>query len=315
MKAPKRGKARPTQLITNSMRRTFLSCRRKFWYGYERLLKPKQPYLPFVVGGEFHSALERWYKDDIRNVRRIFKGMRRAMLKYQKMLLPPHLLDKLAVAEGMLSGMLAAYFDRYARDLDKWEVVATEHTFSAPTGAEGWEAGGKLDLLVREKKKLWVVEHKTTGDLSVNYVERLPLDDQIHQYVRGAQHDFGKVEGVVYNVVMKSRLRQKKQESFEQFVRRVQGQYEEDPSKFFYRERLKLPKWSLERFDRELAVCAAEISRARNEGESAFYMNTNQCYGYGVCPYAPLCSTRNPEECMSLYEVGKTPHPELEDED
>lgn len=311
--APRRTKARPTLLITNSMRRTFQQCRRKFWYSYEKLLVSKMPYLPFVIGGEFHDAMELFYlkRPEAEILRRVDKNM----VAYQAQLLPPHLLDKLAVAHGALRGMLEAYFVKYASDREKWEIVDVERVFDASTQADGWRKGGKNDLVIRDQKgKLGIVEHKTTGDLSVSYVERIPLDDQIHQYVSAAEEDFGKVDFVLYNVVMKSRLRQKQGEDFEQFVRRVEEQYHDEPAKYFYRERLKLPRWSLKRFERELAVVAKEIERAREVGEEAFYMNTSQCYAYGKCPYVELCSTPKPADFEHLYAVGKTPHPELEEE-
>lgn len=234
-------------------------------------------------------------------------------------------LEKIELAHGMVEGILTAYFERYIpQDRKTWDVIAVEKTFSFPLKDMPWTAEGKLDLLVREKvgKKKGtkgaelLVEHKTTSVLSEDYVGRLPLDEQIHQYWWGAKLglDFKfNPSAIIYNVVQKSRLRQKGTESFEEFILRVKAEYLADPTKYFWRGRMVLPTWSRTEYLSETSGIAMHIDEARaHGGREWFYRNTNHCFQFGECPFVPLCTSENPNTVISLYEVKSSPHPELD---
>jgi hypothetical protein len=229
----------------------------------------------------------------------------------------PFVADNIEKSRGMMRGLIRAYCEFYLeRDLETWKIERTEVPFKIPLPNTSWQSGGKIDMVVREKKKLWIVEHKTTGELGVNYVERLPLDNQIHHYLTSAPEAIGEQPaGIIYNVILKSRLRQKKTESFEEYVDRVEDSYLTDPGRYFFRDRLILPQWSQDRFKVELQDTVEEIDRARERGH--FSMSTNHCYHYGRCPYANLCSAPpNMQKQLRLnYDVSPTPHPELEPEE
>jgi len=118
----------------------------------------------------------------------------------------------LARAEAMLIG----YDARWSADAQNYEVLAVEHEFRAPLpgrleplfnqGADlrGWQLGGKLDVLVRERStgRVLVIEHKTSSeDISPGaaYWARLRLDGQVSLYHLADE----RVEAVLYDVLLK----------------------------------------------------------------------------------------------------------------
>jgi hypothetical protein len=320
--APKRTEVGLTRTLTNSARTTFIRCRRRFFYSYEERLSPKGVAVPLVVGSAFHKAMEEWYSPKAKPSPALKRlGMHRADMEiapHLKELLPPATLERLEVARGMMQGLLSAYYDKYVvEDRKNWEILVVERPFSVPLDG-GWTADGKFDVLFRNKKtgKIYVLEHKTTSMLSEDYVGRLPLDDQIHQYAFGAKHFTGeKIAGVVYNVVQKSRLRQKKNESFEEFCKRVEDDYSTDPGRYFWRGTLMIPTWSMKRFKEQLAVSVQEIESARERGKDYYYLNTNHCFQFGQCPFVQLCTSNEAQDALVHFDRRKDHHPELDGEE
>ena len=318
----------PTTTLTASSRSTFIRCRRRYYYSYEQRLTPKGVTVPFVVGGLFHSILEQWYTEKgmpnvtaaIRTINDGIREARASALGNEKQL------EQLETSHSMLIGMIRAYHTLYmVADKKNWIIKAAEVPFEIQLD-NVWKVSGKIDLLVEIKKKLWIVEHKTTSVLNEDYVGRLPLDDQIHQYYLGAEHVLGVAPaGVIYNVVQKSRLRMKKDETFDQLCRRIESDYSDDPSRYFWRGVLQLPDWSVKRYRESLPIIIRNIedTRVRSRTEevmdqdprNSWYMNTNHCFQYGSCPFVGLCSAPDDKTARLMFTQRKDHHPELEEKE
>lgn len=324
MRAPKRTQAGPTKTITNSGRSTFIRCRRRFYYQYEMWLTPKGVAFPLLVGGIFHRALASWYSAGSMEKARltpVLRGVAEEIREARKELLGEQQLERLEVAHGMLIGLLTAYHSKYlAEDFERWKFVLVEKQFSY-TLPNGWEAQGIIDLVAEDRQSRkgarWIWEHKTTSVLGEDYVGRLPLDDQIHHYWKGAREALGfEPAGIVYNVVQKSRLRQKQKERFQDFCSRVEADYVSDPGKYFWRGVLTIPKWSLKAYESELLSASADIDETRKKarviGSAAYYKNTHHCFQFGACPFVPLCTSNESKEALAMFERKDSPHPELD---
>ena len=169
---------------------------------------------------------------------------------------------------------------------------------------------GKVDGIVRRDGDPWLLEHKTTSYLGAAYLERLWIDFQILLYALYVREVLGiPVVGVVYNILVKARLRQGKAESDDAFAVRLAAKYAKP--EMFHREEILL---AMDRYDavrRELWELVGAFSDARHRG--VFYQNTDHCNRWGrSCEYLPLCrSGGNPNLIEHMYE-RRTPHEELQ---
>lgn len=287
-----------SRTISNSGRGTFLDCAQKWLldYGYRLRRRGLKDY--FWVGGVAHDEWERMYlqgKFDKRAAnRRINKKTKAAALKC----VTSDQEDKIWKASAMLMGMLPAYAEHYlAQDLKHHKIIVAEEGFEIRIPGTDWTYVGFTDILSTVKKShgemtkgelvLW--ENKTSGVLDVNYIAKLPLDFQILGYCWGVQQERGMTpDWVMYNVSLKTRLRQKQDETKGQYLDRVEADYQEDPVKYFYREPLVFPDDAIERFVDELTQWVIyDLEPALQVGY--FPKNTRQCTMRGLCDYMPIC--------------------------
>jgi len=304
--------------LTNSARSEFLKCRKKFEWNYLRRLSTRHPNIPFLVGGLFHDGLEAMYKTGIFKIKERRLIVEKAVEKAcSESSLTAAQSDKIWKQTALVMGMLRGYAERYLKeDLKKWKVVALEHSFKFKL-PRGWTAMGKKDMIVEtrgKRKRLILVEHKTAGRLDANYIAKLPLDAQIQHYALAEKKRTGKApDEVVYNITKKSQLRQRGNETFKAYCQRIEDEYVNNPSAYFYREHLTISEKDLERYEEELLRFTLEIDRAIKEGY--FYRNTNECTNMGICPYMPLCIDGPTKENLMRYRVRANIHEELEELD
>jgi hypothetical protein len=100
--------------------------------------------------------------------------------------------------------MIRGYYARWELE-DYRSDCRPEQAFSAPTGVDGVNVGGKLDVLHKPQQRRFT-EHKTSSenisDGSV-YWRRLTLDSQVGNYFRGAKSLGSDVTECVYDVIKK----------------------------------------------------------------------------------------------------------------
>lgn len=302
--------------LTNSARSTFLNCRKKYEFSYVYGLAPRKPSIPFLVGALFHEELDRMYTegdfDEAAARLRIGKACEKASRAEG---LTPEDSERVFMQQAIAMGAVKGYARQYLeRDLDSWEVVEAEGAFKIDLPG-GWTYHGKTDLVVREKKtkKLKLVEHKTAGKLDVAYIAKLPLDNQILGYAWGKTMQKMPLEGVIYNVTKKPLIRQRQNESINEFYRRVEQEYTDRPEEYFYRESLTFGRQDIDQFSDELKQFTREIDKAHDE--EFFYKNPSQCTAMGVCAFMKLCTDGVTKENLMLYRVKDRPHEEIPQEE
>lgn len=313
----------PDQLtMSHSLIKEWRTCRRKFFFHYMARLDAKRISIPFLVGSSFHSGVEAFYDgrppEDF--VPEIIKAMREKVSK--AVFLTPEDEQKLMMQESIVTGMLRGYAHTYASDLKRWKIAHTEHEFQIPIIENRMSYVGQIDLVIRQKDgRLWIVEHKTAGRIDRNYVERLALDTQVTGYAIGARHSMNEpIAGIIYNVAKKPQIRQRKDESPEQFATRVENDYLARPEFYFYREELLRDVSATVEYKKEVAEIAADleqvITRTKNEGAQRalpqYYRNTDACTAKGPCPYLPICTRGWNEDTQRLYKVRTKLNPELD---
>ena len=252
-------------------------------------LTPIKASLPFLVGGLFHDGLEKFYDGKFKEqtfrkyVQDKIEAAMEAATSSQES-------ELLWVQEIVVMGMLSGYIERYAKqDKVQWKIIAPETDFTFKL-QNGMTYAGKRDLLVESRKTpgITLVEHKTTGYITPGYIAKLPLDNQIQIYCVSVEKEYGKLpKRVIYNIIKKPGIRQKQNESFEQYRVRVEQEYKDNLTSYFYREVVPISSLKAKEHSLELEKCACEIQRAIKEGY--YYKNTTQCTSFGNCPFMPLC--------------------------
>ncbi len=316
---PKR--ALPTEKsLSNSERQTFTTCRKSWFWAYDRRYVPMGTPTPFLVGGAIHEVLAQFYMGKQPDVDKIINGIFDPVIKGAGMrFLDEKQLEDVEKQRVMTFGMAGAYLKVYADDLKKWKVLKVGDKPAVELKGKfkvnkRWDMYFTVDALVEWKGKPWVLEHKTTSAIDAGYISRLSLDDQCSTYMVGTKRAWGiEPAGVIYNVMMKPRIRQKQKETREQYLERVVKLYEDSPHEYLYRTNVLRSKADLEEFERETDMFTGEMDRAQEAG--FYYKNTGACSSWkGTCPMMSLC-IEGEEQAKDRFKVRESRSQYDEDED
>ena len=134
-----------------------------------------------------------------------------------------------------------------------------------------------------------LVEHKTTSMDTFEYELGLERDEQILMYMWLT----GKRK-MWYTVCRKPTIRQKKNESDEEFFHRMVEWYDEDTDSKIRTFPVVRTYAEIEEFEKSLAIVVDEMECAPHE---AMYRNTCHCKTWGrLCEYAPVCLHYDPNQ-------------------
>jgi hypothetical protein len=324
-------------LTTYSMWRLFRDCRKAVEWRYILQLAPKERDRNLSFGTLIHDCLEIWHRTrdltlvqariDAALVERLQRPEQKRVWHYA-------------------TAMMAGYARRYAEE--EFEVVLLEQKFEGDiinprTGASSrsFRLGGKVDGVVRIGGKYYLLEHKTASSIDADYLERLWTDFQITLYSHYLEKQLGiRIEGVLYNVLVKTKIEQREGETEAEFEARraeliaksktgkssAKRQLPETDDEFqarlaakydelgmFHREKLYLSRDRFVALEADLWELTQQYLDARKR--KVFYQNTSQCNQRGRrCPYLPLCqSDGNPILVENFYETVP-PNEELVEE-
>lgn len=284
-------------ILTNSSISAFKSCPKKFYWRYERQIEAKERPEALLLGTAIHGFLESHYR--------------------QTPFTPPT--DLTPKSQAILKGVQEYYPILFMDDCDLFEPIAVEKVINGEilnpeTGrpAREYAYGGKVDGLVILKKDaesfkegdLLLLEHKTTTKVDDAYFERLQLDSQLLLYSLYLSRELGApIDGTIFNVIQKPTIRQKKNESEEEYCLRIRMALNWPEQ--YYRRYLQFPDQRMKEIQKELWDAKNVIAKARLE--NIFTMNSASCFDYHRrCDYWALCSSEDPE--TTIKESGQFRH-------
>lgn len=295
-------------LLTSSRQDTLLRCPRQHYWAYEVGLRRVSDAAPLRFGSAWHRGLAaRW------------RGM-----DYDAALaeaLPEGVdLDEMQVAT--IGGLLAGYFHNNRGK----EIIATIHPevefHHGLNGSRTFEVAGKIDGLgVLFDGRQVLIESKTTSDSlepDSDYWLRLRFNTQVYQYVLAARDLGWDIQVVIYDVTRKPAIRQKQNETVEEFGQRLADDTVERPEFYFARREVPILEQDLEEFKAHRLTAAQMIMYCRRaekkmaKREAAWMRNISQfnCRG---CAYADFCLQNisiNLDRPPAGFQVGD-PNPEL----
>lgn len=295
-------------LVTQSQLRTFRRCQREHHLAYDLALRPasSEEAAPLRFGTAVHAGLAALWQG---------QGLASA-------------LDCVRIADpfeqAQASAMLCGYATHWGLSdglFNGVEVLAVEREFRAPlvnpgTGyaSQTFALGGKIDALAKLDGRVLLVEHKTTSeDITPGsaYWQRLRIDTQIPLYLQGVRALGFEPEGVLYDVLLKPRLRPKKGEQPPEFFDRLCAEIGDQPGKYFAQVEIAV----LEEDVRAAMADAWQTARAMREGQLAqrYPRNSDACVRWNrPCAYFDVCTGQTPISSPRFVRLP-TPHPELSD--
>lgn len=324
-------------LITNSRVRAYLTCQRLHWLRYCLGYRgPSSDEAQF--GSLFHAGLEAWWlahRDGGEPLAKALANMDAYADRCES-------LDESGHVKARI--MMHAYDGRWSEDMGDLEVLAVEQQFTGPLStpkgkaAKGLKIAGKLDGIVRRRStgQVLMIEHKTAGaDLSAgsSYWQRLRTDSQISMYHEGAAALGYKLDGCIYDVIVRPAQRmllatpeevrkytkagalyanqRAEDETLIDFEIRLAAAITEDPNRYFARA-------DVVRLDTELTESKMDVyyvgAQIRNQIRTGIApRNTSSCLQYGHdCEFLSVCSGMGSLEDKTKYTHTDVTHPELE---
>jgi len=194
--------------VSNSEIQTFKDCRRKWYFGYYRRLKPKTVKLtgPLALGTRVHEALDRHYSTGIDLLEAY-----NVLLEEDKTEAESNFLDPSEVeTEGELGRRMLEGYEEWMADegIDSdLDMISTEEIISMPLLNGTVELQGKLDMRVRRKSDgvRMFRDFKTTANFS-DIENTAQLNEQILTYMllEAAQNKPGdRSEGGIFTMLKK----------------------------------------------------------------------------------------------------------------
>lgn len=322
-----------SNLLTVSRMRTWRECKQKHRLMYLEGWRSARAADPLRQGDVGHAGLEAWWRaaDGERLDAAIDAMAGRGEDAYE---------------QAALEELLAGYDYQWRDEMDRYEVLVVEGTFTAPlvnpaTGAASrtWLLAGKKDVVVRDRESGMVVlvEHKLTSDSfaedSDPYWIKLGMDAQVSHYYIGAETDGVSPAGCLYDVLRRPQLRPLKatpeesrkytkfgelyknqrahDETPDEYRLRVRADISDRPNKYFARR-------TIARTERDLFEYVGDVwaeSRIMREAELANVApkSPEACHRFGTCTFWNVCAYGlNPEDHPELYVRVENVHPELD---
>lgn len=326
-------------ILTYSALNCFRNCPRKYHLRYvQHLRRPERPDA-LAFGSVIHTALEQWYKT-VGASDRLLRVLDLIDDQFPGRKNDPEQRHRWHQARAMFEGYAARYPD------EAFEIVEIEKQFTAEirnpdTGrlSQTFVMAGKADGIVLQDGELYLLEHKTASYITADYLDRLWTDTQIALYCHYLRQIGYPIVGVIYNVLLKTRLKQREGETLEAFEARraalaaknktgrstAKRQEPESDAEFrarladwyarpgagaFHRERIYLSADRMAMLQDEVWEITQQYLDAKRRGK--WLLNTSQCFSFQrACDYLPLCQSGFSSNVRdNLYEVVP-PHEEL----
>jgi hypothetical protein len=283
--------------LSNTALTAARDCKRKYYYRYERGLQRRREHVPALHFGRlWHKALARWFRE------RTTAGMQDYLSTQGA---TP---DDVARCSAMLTGYVAQWSAFPRCSLHEIGIRLPIRNPATNRRSQRFFQFLILDMLALDLDfpGVWLWEHKTAAQIDGSYLEKLWSDAQITGYY-AALRDMGiDVVGVVYDVALKPRLRQKKNETEEEFYNRIEDWHLTKPEAY-HREAVYISDRQVADWREDVWQVTQEILSCRRTGY--WYRNTARCNDYyRQCEFSPLCQNGASEALINAeYETRESP--------
>lgn len=232
----------------------FKGCKRLYYFKYVEGLTPKKDAEVLKDGRTYHEKIEEIYNQGY------------------------------FTPSGDKTDAMAMAYEKYI--YPKFKVKKVEDWFN-------YNVDDKLSLVGRYDgvtEDGLLVEHKTTSfDVDDEYMYNLQWDEQILCYMLSKG-----INTMYYTVCKKPSIRQKVNETDEEFIKRCCDWYDIDTESKINVVKITRTHNDIQKFKVSLIDLADEIAEC--EQKERYYCNPNHCNVYNrKCPYASICLNYNKE--------------------
>lgn len=288
----------------------YRECPKKYELNFLRMMASEAEHAPFLIGTMVHKGLELFHGAKMHPKKIMETVTDELYARLRASFVPGEDMAALDKETSIVMGMLMGYFKHYGpAEWSNWTDVRTETGFSFRWGTETdfIPMMGMIDMIAQYKDgNVWVVEHKTTGMSSNEYLLKWHLGFQPHTYVWAAwrMYKLGMIAkppvGCVVNVLKKPGIRRKQTETQEQFNERLTAEYIENPTKYLQREWIPIGLEDLKWYETHQGYF---IKRMREDHKDGFFaQNTDACHShFGQCRFFPICHTRGKDPGIYQY--------------
>lgn len=283
----------------------YLMCPRRF--ALSRSYKPRVLKKALNIGDLFARSVY-WLHEG--------KGVEECMLyinKFQEELLNratsqeqvDELETSVVVAQSMILGYEAKFIKEYKPVMPIITRLVPENRFEMEiiNGGYKFTYVNRLDGLVYDQfDNPWVLELKTTSMFDKSLFDKLPTNFQINSYWLAAEYSLKRpVAGVLYRYILKPLLRQKKNESLDQYRQRIMLDYTTYPDEYMKETSIFFSKPNLEEFKKDMNIYFGELVRSLvlNRWEKRGTACENK---FGLCDYIKYCGDPVIETLETFYE-------------
>lgn len=244
--------------VSISRLKLFKACRRAYELKYIKNLVPIQKAEALEIGTSYHDKLESLYNT-----------------------------GEFECEPSMATAMALAY-KKYI--YPQFKVEEAEKDFTYDLG-DGDELVGRIDAIAKDGN---IVEHKTTGQTNLDEYEfSLMWDEQLLAYMLVED-----VRKVYYTICRKPNIRQKQNESDEDFFKRMVDWYDDDTNEKIRLVELVKTDDDVQEFKDNLMQTLKELKTT-----STMYRNTCHCSQYGRrCEYSGICLEKQLADSYVGYE-------------
>jgi len=284
--------------ISFSMRSSFRRCSRQVFYNYVAGVRSVSEDNPArAIGRAFHAILERTRKGEA--LQDCLKSIQDDLVSdLSNQLMQP---KDIYVAVTKLEAYALGYEQYFGKQGDAdWEP---ELELSTQTEK------GILDAVYITNGLVWVVEDKTTSELSMYLPAALKMNEQLLTYASLLLDGGYQLGGFLYRQTLKSKCSMKKDETSAEFRDRIISIYKEENETKYRQISVTFTAEEIHEYKIERMLLNTIITNTfKLPKEPRFWpRNTDNCIGlYGLCDFYKLCTKSNGYK--SCYQSnGKTP--------
>lgn len=231
----------------------FKACRRLYYFKYVEGLTPVVDTIALKDGRTYHEKIEEIYD----------KGY--------------------FTLSGDVTDAMSMAYKRYI--YPKLKISQVEQWFNYPLN-DKHTLIGRFDGITEDGL---IVEHKTTiKDIDEEYLYDLQWNEQILCYMLAYN-----VNTIYYTVCKKPTIRQKQNETIEEYLQRCDEWYDIDTDDKITIIKIVRTNKEIQDFKEHLIKLADEMEECEKLGR--LYCNPNNCNSYGTrCRYSSICLNYNP---------------------
>lgn len=275
--------------LSQTALKTFLTCQQQFSWHYEHRLSPAVTANPLAMGRAFAHALE--HSDPDAGARLL---QREASVEAERAASNPWVLAPSTAEVRTMATIVRESARTYLHAYGHHESREVELRARIRNPARGGRYSLTHDVMARldAVSRDWTVlyEDKLVSQIPrSSLAARVRLDRQVQIEAYLIWRTTGVlVSEVRYRMTLKPQIRQRQNETHDEFLQRVADDYVVRPEHYLAEEVVHPSLDDFLRLERELWRWSEQIRESRRDG--TWPRNTSACHDYGGCRFLSLCA-------------------------